>query len=266
MATLLHLSDVHFGPPHRRDASDAVLRLAESLAPDLVVISGDLTQRAKPAQFREARAWIDRFTVPTLAVPGNHDVPMYRVWERLLAPWKAWRDHYGGPLESVHRSERVWAFGINTAQAFTVKQGRVRRRSIQTVATLAADAPAGALRVLVAHHPWVPPPRFGDQRVATGAEYGVEMAFAAGIEVVLSGHEHRAWVAGSEDYWGRPGITFVQSGTSTSSRGRGPERGVCSAHRIEARAGSVEVTQLVFDAPTAKFEEGRVWRLPRRAV
>lgn len=266
MATLLHLSDVHFGPPHRRDASDAVLRLAESLDPDLVVISGDLTQRAKPAQFREARAWLDRFTVPTLAVPGNHDVPMYRFWERLLSPWRAWRAHFGGPFEPVYRSERVWAFGINTAQAWTVKQGRVRRQSMRTVATLAADAPAGALRVLVAHHPWVPPPRFGDQRVATGAEYGVDVALRAGIELVLSGHEHRAWVVSSEDHWGRRGIVFAQSGTSTSSRGRGPERGVCSAHRINAHAGTIEVTQLLFDSATAQFQEGRVWRLPRRAV
>ena len=84
MRRILHISDVHFGPPHLPDVAAGVLRLVESRQPDLVALSGDLTQRAKPHQFREACSWVDRIGVPTVTVPGNHDVPLYRVWERFL--------------------------------------------------------------------------------------------------------------------------------------------------------------------------------------
>jgi 3',5'-cyclic AMP phosphodiesterase CpdA len=80
MRHLLHISDVHFGPPHRPELAEKVLEFADRRKPDAVVLSGDLTQRAKPEQFRQARRFVDRFPAPALVVPGNHDVPLYRFW------------------------------------------------------------------------------------------------------------------------------------------------------------------------------------------
>src|SRR4030095_10141040 len=79
---LLHISDVHFGPPHRPELAEKGLAFVEEHRPAAVVLSGDLTQRAKPKQFQEARRFVDRLPAPTLVVPGNHDVPLYRLWER----------------------------------------------------------------------------------------------------------------------------------------------------------------------------------------
>lgn len=266
MAVILQVSDVHFGPPHRLDASGAVLDLATALGPDLVVVSGDLTQRAKPEQFRQAREWLDRFAVPTIAVPGNHDVPMYRVAERLFAPFGAWRRHFGGPLEPTHRGERVWAFGFNSAQAFTVKEGRVRLARLAAVEAEVAAAPEGVPRLAVVHHQLVPPPRFGEQRVAANAGCALETFARLDIELVLSGHEHRGWVARSEDYWPRaPGVVLVHSGTSSSTRGRAHECDLCTANRIEIGPRTIDIVRLVFDQERGFLADAE-YRLPRRRV
>ena len=104
MLTLLHLSDLHFGPPFVAEAAEAVVRMADEVDLDAVIVSGDLTQRAKPEQFRDARRFIERLPdVPTLVVPGNHDVPLYRVWERLTRPHEAYLENSGAPRESVIR-------------------------------------------------------------------------------------------------------------------------------------------------------------------
>src|SRR3954453_23307871 len=97
LRTILHISDVHFGPPHLPRVSEGVLELIDRLRPGFVVVSGDLTQRAKPEQFRQARAFVDRIEslgVPTLTVPGNHDVPLYRVWERIFNPYGCYKKYF----------------------------------------------------------------------------------------------------------------------------------------------------------------------------
>ena len=98
MRTLVHLSDLHFG---RTDPAliEPLLASIAAIAPDLVVVSGDLTQRARAAQFAEARAFLDRIAQPRIVVPGNHDVPLYRVWERFLSPLGKYKKHIGSDLE-----------------------------------------------------------------------------------------------------------------------------------------------------------------------
>ena len=127
MRQILHISDVHFGPYHQPEVAAGVLDLIERRRPDLVAVSGDLTQRAKPYQFVEAREFVDRIPVPTIAVPGNHDVPMYRFWERLLAPYGAYRKHFAQELEPVVRDDEMLVVGVNTAHNWTIKDGRITR-------------------------------------------------------------------------------------------------------------------------------------------
>ena len=87
MISVLHVSDLHFGPPYVPEVGEALQTFAHRLRPELIVASGDFTQRAKPEQFREARAWLDRLPdAPVVVTPGNHDAPLYRVWERITAP------------------------------------------------------------------------------------------------------------------------------------------------------------------------------------
>lgn len=263
MTTILHCSDVHFGPPHRPIAAAALADLVAAERPVALVISGDLTQRAKPAQFDAARAWLGQITVPTVIVPGNHDVPMYRFWERFAAPYRAW-SRLGRRRESELGVPGAWFAGIDTSRSLTIKHGRVAGSRVAAVCAAAAAAPASAIRIAVAHHPLVPPPRFGEQRVAGGAREAVDALRRARFELVLGGHEHRFWVARAEDYWGgSPGLLHVHSGTSSSSRGRGPEVGRCSAVRLTVTERTIEVTRLVFDDSGARFVDDTRACFPR---
>ncbi len=271
MRQILHISDVHFGPPHLLKVSDAVCELARRRVPDLVAISGDLTQRAKPEQFRQARAFVDRFTVPTLAVPGNHDVPMYRFWERLLAPFGAYREHFATELEPTFEDEEMLVVGVNTAFNWTVKEGRVTGAGLSRLRRLLAGTPpdrAGRAKIVVAHHPMVPAPRFDTQRVLGNAHGVIELLAGSGVEMVLSGHLHQAWIGTTEAYYpsGRRPVLLVHSGTSTSSRGRHSERRRNTCNWIRLSAGEIEISHLAWDPDAGRFREQSRHRYPRRGL
>ena len=116
MRTIVHLSDLHFG---RIDPAilDPLAALIVSMRPDVVVVSGDLTQRARKAQFQGARAYLDRLPKPQVVVPGNHDVPLYRVWERFLSPLGKYRRHFDDDLEPDFIDDEIAVIGINTARS-----------------------------------------------------------------------------------------------------------------------------------------------------
>jgi 3',5'-cyclic AMP phosphodiesterase CpdA len=245
-----------------------LLELIDSRRPDLVVISGDLTQRAKPEQFRQARRFVDRIPVPSLVVPGNHDVPMYRVWERVFDPFGAYRKHFSRELDPVYRDQEMLVAGINTAFNWTIKGGRLASRRLRQVGELLADAPPGLLKVVVPHHDLVPPPSFASGRVLAHARRAIELFSAAGVDLVLSGHQHQAYIATSEELYpqGRPPVLILHSGTTTSSRGRGAERHLNSCNWIEAGPRLLAVSHLVWQPALGRFaEQSRHW-YPRRQV
>jgi len=160
-----------------------VLDFIERHKPDMVVLSGDLTQRAKPEQFQQARAFVDSIPVPTLVVPGNHDVPLYRVWERVFDPFGAYRKHYSLELEPVYRDDEMLVVGINTAFGWTIKDGRIKLSRLLEVAEILEKAPAGIFKVVVAHHHIIPPPNFGSQRVLANAYEAMDLFSSAGVDL-----------------------------------------------------------------------------------
>jgi 3',5'-cyclic AMP phosphodiesterase CpdA len=263
---LLHISDVHFGPPHRPDLAEKVLAFAERWRPDAVVLSGDLTQRAKPHQFQQARRFVDRLPAPTLVVPGNHDVPLYRFWERTLAPFRAYRRHFAAELEPVWSDEQLLLVGINTAHGWTLKEGRVPLSRIREVVALIESAPPHVFKVVVAHHHLTPPPRFGTQTVASNAFEAIASFSAAGVDMILSGHQHQTYVATSEEFYpsGRAPVIILHAGTSTSSRGRGSEVDKNTFNCIRVDQRSLHVSHYHWEPTLAEFVEiSRHW-YPRR--
>jgi 3',5'-cyclic AMP phosphodiesterase CpdA len=268
MRTLLHCSDVHFGPPHLSRVADGLLELVDSRRPDLVVISGDLTQRAKPEQFREARRFVDRLPVPSLVVPGNHDVPMYRVWERVFAPFGAYRAYFSPELEPVYSDQEMLAIGINTAFNWTITGGRITSRRLREVGELLAAAPRQLLKVVVAHHHLVSPPNFGRQRVPANARRAIELFSAAGVDLVLCGHQHQTYAGSSEEFYprGRPPVLILHSGTTTSSRGRAGERHRNTCNWIEADARSLVVSHYGWQPELDRFADQSRHCYPRQQV
>lgn len=218
MTRIVHLSDLHFGRA-RPELLDPLLGAVAAAAPDLVAVSGDLTQRARESQFAEARAFLDRLPVPWLCVPGNHDIPLENWPMRLLRPFRAWRRGVGDALEPEARAGAVRVIGLNTVTPFLWQRGRLTRGAVRRACARLRESDA-AFNVLVAHHPFSHAP---DARKALmkGAARAAGALSDCGADVILCGHLH-AWRATPfVRRQGRAGALQIQVGTSLSSRGRG---------------------------------------------
>jgi 3',5'-cyclic AMP phosphodiesterase CpdA len=252
LITLLHVSDLHFGPPFVDHVGEALQAFASALKPDAIVASGDFTQRAKEHQFAAARAYLDRLPrVPTVVTPGNHDVPLYRVAERLLDPYRHYREHIAHDLDSVTRIPGATIVALNsTAPRRAVTNGRIHRWQLEFARRAFADRPATELRIVVSHHHFAPPPDFEGADAMPKAQRALDAFTAMKVDLVMGGHLHRAYVGNSLDvYAGQDrehGIVIVQSGTSTSRRGRAREREKNSLNVLQLDSSAIRVTHYMF--------------------
>ena len=130
MRTIVHLSDLHFGRVDYAVVEPLVQTVAE-LAPDVLAVSGDLTQRARSEEFKEAREFLDTLPSPQIIVPGNHDVPLYNVFKRFLQPLDKYKRYITGDLEPFHADAEIAIMGINTARSLTIKDGRINEVQIE---------------------------------------------------------------------------------------------------------------------------------------
>ena len=217
MSVLLQISDTHFGT-ERPPVVDALAALARQQRPDLVVLSGDITQRARPAQFRAARAFTDRLAVPVLAVPGNHDIPLRGLWSRWRHPYARHRAAFGEALEPVFEAPDLLVLGVNTTRAWRHKHGEVSAAQIERVAGRLATAGARQLRVVVVHQPVAVTRGQDAPNLLRGRAEALRRWASAGADLVLGGHIHLPFVVplpGPE----RP-VWAVQAGTAVSARVR----------------------------------------------
>ena len=188
------------------------------LRPQLTVISGDLTQRARRRQFAAARGYLDRLPQPRLVIPGNHDIPLFDLPRRVLAPMTRYRDRICERLNPAHIDERLAVLGLNTTRPARWKEGSISLDQIALIERTFADAPAGARRVLVTHHPFVPPPQQPRAIVVHNRRAALAAIRAAGVELLLAGHLHVGYAEAVE---GGDGLLSVQAGTACSRRRRG---------------------------------------------
>lgn len=266
MRSILHISDIHFGPHFLPEVAEGVLQLIAEREPDLVVISGDLTLRAKPPQFHQAREFVERFAVPFLAVPGNHDVPMYRFWERFFAPYGAYRKHFSPQLEPQYRDEEMVVIGINSAFNWTIQNGRVKIRRLRELADLLEKLPSHLIKIVVVHHELIPAPRFGGQVVMRNAPAMAEILSHGGVDLVLSGHVHQSYVGTTEEYHpneSRP-VPIAVAGTTTSSRGRGWESRRNTLNWIELDDDRLLIVNRIWMPESRSFVVVRTHEFPRR--
>jgi 3',5'-cyclic AMP phosphodiesterase CpdA len=223
MTLLLQISDPHFGT-EQPQVVDALLRLANTHRPDLVVMSGDITQRARRAQFSAARAFVDKFgTTPFVIVPGNHDIPLYNIFARAMHPYANYRRVFGHDLEPVFESDALLVIGVNTTRPYRHKDGEVSVQQAERVARLLERATPGQLRVIVTHQPVLAARANDVHNLLHGREHAVQRWAQAGGDLILGGHIHLPYVlplhAAYKDLPRR--MWAVQAGTSLSSRVRG---------------------------------------------
>ncbi len=217
MSILLQISDTHFGT-EQPAVVEALVALAREQRPDLTVLSGDITQRARPAQFRAARAFTDCLGVPLLAVPGNHDIPLFDLWSRLHDPYGRYIASFGDDLEPVHRSPDLMVVCVNTTRARRHKDGEVSPQQVERVARLVESAQHGQLRVVVVHQPAAVIREEDAPNRLHGHAAALERWAQAGADVVMGGHIHLPYVKPLAGL-ARP-MWVVQAGTAVSSRVR----------------------------------------------
>ena len=231
MSTIAHLSDVHFGR-HDPEVVAAVEAFLAERRPDLVVISGDFTQRARVEQYRQAADFVDRIEamgLPTLAVPGNHDVPLYDVVRRFARPLKRYKRFIDDDLCPYWEDADLAVLGINTARSLTIKDGSVSHEQLRRIRAAFGDVGDQKMRILVTHHPLYGLPLEDEQgkltRVANRSTDALAAAADAGVDILLAGHFHRAFSVSAREMVDTAGPALViQAGTATSTRLRGGEQ------------------------------------------
>jgi 3',5'-cyclic AMP phosphodiesterase CpdA len=256
---IAHLSDLHFGR-ERPEVVEALESTIKTIHPDLVVVSGDLTQRARRSQFAAARGFLNRLEYPWLCVPGNHDVPLFNVWARMVIPlagYKQWI-HHKTDLGFIGQGAAV--FGLSTAGKWGWTKGVVTRDQLRHMAEFFADVPAPVARVLVAHHPLVPivplvP--FGSEENRADlrdVDERIQAFCDAGVDLILSGHMHanQARLVGLERD-GRTRTWLVLAGTAVSARERGESN---SFNELKVREGTFQLRVHTFVGAGAGFRAG----------
>lgn len=226
---IAHVSDLHFG----RTDPMIVAGLERSLRaarPDLVVVSGDLTQRARTQEFEAARAFLARMPAPVLAVPGNHDLPSWNIVERFLDPYARYRRYISPELEPVWCDEEVGILGIKSSRRLTRELhwaiGRIGRRQLERSLARLDRMPAHLVRIVVVHHPLLLPQTPGTRLPTHAFTGGAAQALAAfaehHVQLVLSGHLHRSYSRRPELAAGPPSVALTGDETLTVRHGIAP--------------------------------------------
>jgi 3',5'-cyclic AMP phosphodiesterase CpdA len=243
MTVIAHLSDLHFGA----EIPAVVEALAEDLAaakPDLVAVSGDLTQRARHREYAAAAAFLRRLPAPVIAVPGNHDVTAYDLIERFTDPWRRWHDHVAPETEPVWTDAEVGVVGLNTARRggfyLEWERGRVGRTRLARLEARLSALPEKLFRIVVAHHPFAAPAASPAARLVGGFAPALQAFARHRVGMVLTGHLHLPDIAPAAGMR----LILVQGSSATSHRLRGAPN---AWHRVTVKDGVAEVASRIWD-------------------
>ncbi len=277
MTVLMQISDPHFGT-ERAPVVEALERLVHELRPDVILLSGDITQRATEAQFRAARAFVDRLCVPALvAIPGNHDIPLFNPVARLFSPYGHYERAFGRELEPQFEDDEVLVLALNTTRWYRHADGEVSGTQIERVAQRLEKAHSAQWRIVVVHQP-VAVTRAQDRgNVLHGHQAAVWRWAAAGADLIVGGHIHLPFVLPLHQI--RPdlprAVWAVQAGTAVSERVRADAGNSINVIRTGAAALAPDdvddaalgclVERWDHTAPTQRFERVQVYPLRRKS-
>lgn len=260
MRTIAHISDLHFGA-HEPAVVAALETALTEARPDLIVVSGDLTQRARRGQFAEADAFLRRLETagfPLIVVPGNHDIPLYNVFRRLVAPLNRYCRTIARGRSTFHRDGEIAVLGLFSAHGLTIKDGRLTHDQTDLIGDAFDGVEDGVLRLLVTHHPLVPLPGDAEgevNRALRGATRALKAVKAAHVHLLMAGHHHAAAVEiGGPQKSTDPQVMVVQAGTATSYRRRGTPN---SFNLLRIEPGRLEVDEM--DADNGPFARARTY-------
>ncbi|HEY0429579.1 MAG TPA: metallophosphoesterase family protein [Pyrinomonadaceae bacterium] len=252
MRVLVHLSDIHFG----RVDYEVVKRLKEKIeeiGPHLVIVSGDLTQRARSHQFVEARDFLESLPHPQIVVPGNHDIPMDNIFARFFSPLEKYKKYITEDLQPFYADEEMAVIGVNTARSLTIKDGRINEEQVAGIREKMCGLDDKMLKIVVTHHPFDLPSDFNENDIVGRAAKAMPQIADCGADVFLSGHLHVSRITHTAERYkldsGRSALV-IQAGTATSTRVRGE---VNSFNVIEFDAPRLAVKRMECQKPGTGF-------------
>lgn len=241
MRTIVHISDLHFGCVD--EALLAPLKNAiDTVRPDLITISGDLTQRARVDQFKAARAFLKSLAFPQIIVPGNHDVPLYNIVARFFWPLRGYKRYITHNLAPLYADFEMAVAGINTARSLTIKDGRINDAQIEQTREILCAYDDSIVKIVVTHHPFdLPEGAHHERNIVGRAKRAIQRFAQCGADVFLSGHMHQSHIGSTALRYGEHGESalIVHAGTAVSLRRRGYQNGF-NVLRVEKQRISVE--------------------------
>lgn len=215
MVTIAHISDLHFGR-ERADIAEKLIGSLSNISPDCLMVSGDITQRARRKEFIAAKDFLNALPWPKLIISGNHDVPAFNLVDRFINPWRKWHRYMGFELESVRKGPGYIGIGINTARRsgslLDWSRGRINEDQTEVIAEQLQTADPDALRLVVAHHPFWLPEKYKNRRIIGGRDQALAVMRQAGVDIILGGHVHSAFTKIMA------GIIICHAGSAISNR------------------------------------------------
>lgn len=221
MRQIAHISDLHFGTEDP-DVAHGLLEDLSFRSPHLVAVSGDLTQRGRANQFAAAAKFLQQIGRPMIVIPGNHDIPLYNVIARVFFPLAGYQRFISRELQPFFQDGVIAAAGVNTARSNTWKNGRISVQQLDRLRQQFNSATACTLKVLVAHHPFIPPNSEGRESLVDGLPLALEVLEECGCDLILAGHLHLAYSGNQLAYHvqRKRSILIAQAGTAISRRRR----------------------------------------------
>lgn len=240
---IVHISDTHFGQ-HDPEVTEALVSRINHIEPDLLIWSGDITQRARRGQFKTARRFLKRLSFRNLiSIPGNHDVPLYNLPLRLVAPYFGYRRYFPGLLQAGYCDDAVAVIGINSCHLKHYKNGRFHTDTIDRVRAFLTAQPTDRIKMVVAHHPVDAIADKDQHNIVPQAEQALSQWCEAGMDLILGGHIHHQFVRSlSRRYPRLPASVWVsQAGTANSARVRSQMGNSFNQLQVDADTGQLRI-------------------------
>ena len=255
MRKIVHLSDLHFGRVNP-SLIDPLISIVRQVGPDVVAVSGDLTQRARSHQFQQARSFLDALPKPQIVVPGNHDVPLHNVFARFLEPLTKYKRFITENLQPTYEDEEVVIVGVNTARSLVFKGGRINKTQVDRLREKFCALESGIVKVVVTHHPFDLPEGYDERDLVGRAKMAMTGLAECGTDLFLAGHLHVSHTGHTQRYNIRGHSALViQAGTATSTRERGE---VNSFNVLRTAYPAITVEKFAWDSSKASFAVSNV--------
>jgi 3',5'-cyclic AMP phosphodiesterase CpdA len=256
LSVVIHLSDTHFGT-EKPEVTTALLQLAQEVRPDIAILSGDVTQRARRDQFAAARRFIDALAAPVkLVIPGNHDIPLFNIFARVFKPYGNYRRVFGHALEPQFSNHDVLVIGVNATRPWRHADGEVSAKQIEHVSQQLQRASPDQLRIVAVHQPVFVERESDKENLLHGHQQAIKAWAAAGADLILSGHIHLAYVRNLG--LALPDVTrslwTLSAGTAVSRRVREGKPNSVNLIRYDAtQPRRCQVERWDFDATSSRF-------------